>query len=387
MSRLRIAASDEKNLKVLELAKQHFEAQHPTVSIEIEQLPKEIVEQKVRSGEGPDLIEWVGSNLEGMLDHNQILDLSPFLQDGGLDLSDYYPSVLQAATVDGRVAAIPVMAEVPGVFYNKALFDQAGIAYPKPGWTWEEFVKKARKLNIYDTDGEVIRHGAYLVPRLLPVEPLAWSAGGAFLSEDGRQATGYLDAPATVETIQSYLEAFRPLELTPFMDVGRDSWIACFLHHRMAMYYDANWTIKPMRPEHREQFGVVMPPRMGDIPYRNLFQVYGYAISSRTADPELAWAFLLELVSPNTAAGQEWARHNLAVNRSVASASGQQDDPLYEPFLASLEDARLGAFDVSDMKLWTYWNNDIFQDWIARGRRINVEERLRRIAREYDEHD
>jgi multiple sugar transport system substrate-binding protein len=96
-----------------------------------------------------------------------------------------------------------------------------------------------------------------------------------------------LDSPETIETIRQYLEVYRPLELTPFQDVGRDTWISCFIHHNVAMYYDANWTIKPMRPEHREQFGVVMPPRMGNSPYRNIVQVYGYGISSQTADPAL----------------------------------------------------------------------------------------------------
>lgn len=385
MSRLRVVASDEKNRKVLELAKQHFEEQHGGAFIEIESLPKEILEQQVRSGNAPDLIEWEGSNIGDLLDRNVVIDLTPFTQDGSFDLSDYYPSVIQAATDRGRIGGIPVMAEVPGVFYNKALFKQAGISCPKDGWTWEEFVKKARKLNLYDSDGEVIRYGAYLVPRLLPLEPLAWSGGGAFLSENGRQASGYLDSPQTIETIRRYLEVYRPLELTPFQDVGRDTWISCFIHHNMAMYYDANWTIKPMRPEHREQFGVVMPPRMGDSPYRNIVQVYGYGISSQTADPALAWAFMQELASPHTESGLEWAKHNLAVSRTAAGSSGQQSDPLYEPFLESLVDARLGAFDVSSMKLWKFWNNDILQDWIARGGRVDVEERLKRIAREYDE--
>jgi multiple sugar transport system substrate-binding protein len=383
--RLSVTVSDEKKQKVLELAKQRFEEKYRGAIIDIVPLPREILEQRVRNGNSPDLIEWDGSNIGNLLDHNVVLDLTPLLQDGSFELSDYYPSVLQASMDQGRLGAIPVMAEVTGVFYNKALFDQAGIAYPQNNWTWDEFVRKARMLNSYDSDGEVIRYGAYLVPRLLPVEPLVWSSGGAFLSEDGNRASGYLDSPATIETIRRYIEMYHPLEVTPFEDVGRDTWISCFIHNKMAMYYDANWTIKPMSPEHRQQFGVVMPPRMGDAPIRNIVQVYGYCISAECSDINLAWSFLQELASPHTDSGREWAKHNLAVSRTAANMSGQQSDPLYLPFLESLNDAKQGAFDVSSMKLWRFWNNDIFQEWIQRESRINVEERLKKIAKEYDE--
>lgn len=54
MSKLRVVATDEKNRKVLELAKQRFEEQHSGALIEIESLPKEILDQQVRSGNSPD---------------------------------------------------------------------------------------------------------------------------------------------------------------------------------------------------------------------------------------------------------------------------------------------------------------------------------------------
>ncbi|MBD3918424.1 sugar ABC transporter substrate-binding protein [Paenibacillus sp. PR3] len=384
--RLSVAASDDKNQKVLELAKKQFEEKHPGVEIEIVTLPREIIERSIREGSAPDLLDWDGSNIGDLLDRGIILDLTSLMDNSAFDVLDFYPSALNAASDKGRIGAIPVMAEVPGVFYNKALFDEAGVAYPKDNWTWDEFVRKAQMLNSYDADGEVVRYGAYLVPRLLPVEPLVWSRGGAFLSEDGEKASGYLDSPETAETIRRYLEMYHPLEVTPFEDVGAETWVACFIHHKMAMYYDASWAIKPMAREHREQFGVVMPPRMGEEPLRNIVQVYGYCISAQCQNVPLAWTFLQELTSPHTEAGREWAKHNLAVSRTVAGVSGQQADSLYQPFLASLENARLGAFDVSSLRLWDYWNNDIFQEWVLRESRINVEERLRIIAREYDDH-
>jgi ABC-type glycerol-3-phosphate transport system substrate-binding protein len=123
---------------------------------------------------------------------------------------------------------------------------------------------------------------------------------------------------------------------------------------------------------------------MGDGPYPNIVQVYGYGISAKASDAKLAWSFLQELTSPYTKAGQEWAKHNLAVSRPVAASSGQEVDPLYAPFLAVMDSARLGAFDRSSMRLWKYWNNDLLRDWIVRGGIIHLEKKLAEIAREYD---
>jgi multiple sugar transport system substrate-binding protein len=202
------AATNEHNLAILELAKKRFQETHPKVQLNVELLPKEILEQRLREKTAPDVVEWDGVNIGKLLDEGLLLDLTPFAKDGSVDMADYYPSVWRAVTDRDRIGGIPVMAEVTGVFYNKKQFDEAGLPYPQDDWTWEQFTELAEKLTTRDPEGDIVRHGAYLVPRLLPVEPLVWSNGGAFLSADGKTASGYLNGSHTVEAIRKYMEMF-----------------------------------------------------------------------------------------------------------------------------------------------------------------------------------
>lgn len=47
---------------------------------------------------------------------------------------------------DGKVYALPTAATIWGVYYNKKLFDEAGVPYPKGPWTWDQFVETAKKI-------------------------------------------------------------------------------------------------------------------------------------------------------------------------------------------------------------------------------------------------
>jgi len=50
------------------------------------------------------------------------------------------------ATVNGKVIGIPALVDNLAVVYNKTLFQQAGLAPPGPGWTWDQFTADAKRL-------------------------------------------------------------------------------------------------------------------------------------------------------------------------------------------------------------------------------------------------
>lgn len=63
-----------------------------------------------------------------------------------VDLSPIAPALLQAFTYDGSLYAIPKDFDTVGLWYNKALFDAAGVAYPDDSWTWQTLRDAAIKL-------------------------------------------------------------------------------------------------------------------------------------------------------------------------------------------------------------------------------------------------
>jgi ABC-type glycerol-3-phosphate transport system substrate-binding protein len=72
------------------------------------------------------------------------LDLTPFTSSADFDANDFPAGLVYAA--DGTIRHLPVGIDVTFIAYNKALFDNAGLAYPMPEWTWEEFVSLAAQL-------------------------------------------------------------------------------------------------------------------------------------------------------------------------------------------------------------------------------------------------
>ncbi len=71
------------------------------------------------------------------------------------DLDDFFPATLDAFRYDrqsrrvgsGPLVGLPKDFTCVGFYYNRNLFDQAGVPYPpKEGWTWDEFIDAARKI-------------------------------------------------------------------------------------------------------------------------------------------------------------------------------------------------------------------------------------------------
>ncbi|PKO23507.1 MAG: hypothetical protein CVU38_03735 [Chloroflexi bacterium HGW-Chloroflexi-1] len=76
-----------------------------------------------------------------------VLDLTPFVEMSGFPLDDFSPAALAPLTQEGKLWGAPLTLDVVVVvFYNKALFDEAGVPYPQDGWTWDDFLVKARSL-------------------------------------------------------------------------------------------------------------------------------------------------------------------------------------------------------------------------------------------------
>ena len=99
------------------------------------------------------------------------LRLDPLIaEDQSIDSGDYYPGAVEALAYQGETYALPAGLDVLVLYYNQDLFDRYGVPYPGPGWTWEDFLSRARALRNpaagvygYIGQGSVIREGEALV--------------------------------------------------------------------------------------------------------------------------------------------------------------------------------------------------------------------------------
>lgn len=101
------------------------------------------------------------------------------------DTKVYFDGCMKAVTREGRLLGLPFKAH-PGqafVFYNKKIFDDAGVKYPEEGWTTQNLIELAKKVN---KTGEYF--GYYPQVTQKGILTATRTFGGELLSEDGKKA-------------------------------------------------------------------------------------------------------------------------------------------------------------------------------------------------------
>ena len=101
------------------------------------------------SGEAPDVIS-LGLEAVNMAVSNDLLIPLDDIIESDEELTEkkaqYAPSLLEGFTVKDSLYGLPNGTQTMVIYYNKQMFDEAGLEYPQDGWTWDQFRETAEKL-------------------------------------------------------------------------------------------------------------------------------------------------------------------------------------------------------------------------------------------------
>lgn len=127
-----------------------YEAQNPDVKVELLDISSSEYQDKVNimlsGGDETDIITVKDiPGYSAMLTRNQIIPLENYIDADGLDLS-VYSGAAEELTFEGSIYALPFRSDIWILYYNKDLFDKAGVAYPTNDMTWEQFDSIAREM-------------------------------------------------------------------------------------------------------------------------------------------------------------------------------------------------------------------------------------------------
>ena len=109
------------------------------------------LESSATAGNMPDVF-WMHSNNSQMYMKNGILlNLDDYIKNSSVvKLENYMPEITQLYTYNNSVYAVPKDYDTIALWYNKTMFDAAGISYPDETWTWDDFYEAAKKLTKSD---------------------------------------------------------------------------------------------------------------------------------------------------------------------------------------------------------------------------------------------
>ncbi len=253
-----------------------------------------------------------------------------------LDSTIYLPGVFKPGEYKGKQYLLPKDFSPEAIYYNKKIFDQYKVPYPKDGWTWDDFLKTAQALTKdTDGDGKTDLWGAQLgASWTTGFEYWVAAAGGSLVSPDGKQFVGYMDSPETAAAVQFYSDLYNkhkvavpPADLSLWAGGNSE-----FDNGKAAMRLHGRWPQSGYQKNPNIELGIVGVPQ--GKKRANVLFWGGFCITKNSKNKEAAWRFLRYYVGePGAQVWKDWA---LPAVKSVAESSGLTKDPIEGVWLNEL---------------------------------------------------
>ena len=128
-----------------------FKEKHPAIDVEIIDIPSTdyTMRLQIMLNGGSDLDAfWIkdGDTTKGLVNRGQLADLSAYAARDGIELADFN-GVAERFVIDGKLTALPASTGYYILYYNKDIFDNAGLPYPSNEMTWPEWETLAGQLS------------------------------------------------------------------------------------------------------------------------------------------------------------------------------------------------------------------------------------------------
>jgi len=272
---------------------------------------------------------------------NVLLELTPYIEsDSNLTLEDFYPTLLQGVQWDGGIWSLPTGANYEMLSYNKDVFDAAGMAYPQPGWTWDDFLATAQALTI--REGDKVLQWGFMQPTFNPI-PFIQARAGLLFDSDAQPPTARLNSPAVAEAVQWYADLFLLHQVAPYPSQLEedDTWVkpdevAQLVESGQAAMWFGN-VVEYLKSRQLMQVSAIAPFPVGSPDDATTpVSVDGLSISRGTSKAELAWQWVSFLSQQQVNTTRKSIEGNMTVpaRPAAAAASGFWDQVDDEPAAA-----------------------------------------------------
>lgn len=236
----------------------------------------------------PDVMFVAAESYRQIASKNALMELTDKF-DENYPLDDFIASSRQIMEIDGHIYGISSCTVSPIVYYNKDVFDAAGIAYPSSDpaecWTMDEFREIAKQLTTEDIYGV---YGLETVADTLNAQIL--SNGGTRYNEDYTQST--MNTPEVKEVLET-IKAVRVEDGSApdasTLDAVGMSAKQMLQTGKVAMLVDGSWSLQELAASGMN-IGMAPMPSYGEV--LTTGQAHLHAISATTEHPEEAWEFL-----------------------------------------------------------------------------------------------
>jgi multiple sugar transport system substrate-binding protein len=186
-------------------------------------------------------------------------DLNPYIKRDGIDLDAVVTEGMMNGYYrpNGKLEALPLLANCFVFLYNKELFDKAGVPYPTNDWTWSDFAKMAPKF----VSGTGVNHTYFVVNHWVNPNFAQISMGGKPYTDDFKQVL--LDSPEVAAGLDLFSGLIKGGALPDDVSSQTLPKEQLFVSGRAAIFPAGGFEIATIAEEIGDSFewGVVLPPK------------------------------------------------------------------------------------------------------------------------------
>jgi sn-glycerol 3-phosphate transport system substrate-binding protein len=290
-----------------------FNGAHPGVRVEpvfagnyVETMAKAMT--AVQGGSPPDVAVLDTPELFSLLDRNAIIPLDDFIaQSGGKAwLDDFYQALLLNARANGHIYSVPWQRSTPIFYYNKEMFQKAGLDPSRAPKNWTELIQYAQKLTIRDSSGAVTQWGVEApVADTSPwvIQGFLIEAGANYFDPNGKWVK--FNSPEAVRALQFILDLQNKYKVHPPGPTSAAFWGQVpqdFIQQKVAMIYTTTGNMTFIRTNAKFEWNAGFMPadkQYGAPTGGGSFYVFDKIPRERQA---AAWSFIRWMTDPQQAA-------------------------------------------------------------------------------------
>lgn len=254
--------------------------------------------------------------------------LDSYLEKEGAAYKDnFYETLWNYNSADDQILGLPVGYTTHVVYYNKALFDEAGVDYPKSGWSWEDLQETAKK--VANKDSKVSGFAFSGKPDPYDFEMFLWSNGTSYVDADGN-LKGNLNSEQSVEVF----DMFQNMAKDGYAITTEGSGTTEMKSGKVAMFVYGAWGLTPLK-EAGIDYGVVELPAFKSGKSVSILSSSGISISKNSKHKDEAFEFIKFWT--NEESNKERIGFELPVLKSVVESEQLEQDELKSVFYTMLE--------------------------------------------------
>lgn len=319
-----------------------------------------MLEAGAQGGSLPDVF-WMHSNeSERYMSNDMLLDLTDKIAESDkIDPENYPEDIWGLYTYDDKYYAVPKDVDTIALWYNKTMFDEAGLAYPTADWTWDDVSEAAKKLTKDDGSqyGLAVRNdnnqaGYY---------NLVYDNGGYIINED-KTKSGW-DDPKTIEamkTLEGWIKDGVMPSIETMSENGED---VLFQSGKAAMVLQGSWMVAAYRDNEytAANCDLVELPKNAETGRRaSVYNGLGWAAAANGEHTEEAWKLLEYLGSEEAQKKQAELGVTMSAYKGTSDAWAKSADFNLQAYLNMMDDMEIRPYSKTTVT-WENEDNEILK--------------------------